>query len=141
MASLTVASTPAPLPPSVVGFGASAVPAKASTARTVVPVARITEPHEQIEPRRQRPQPDRAEREARQPATGRNLPALRAEPAEDERVATNRFLAQLIGQQHGLEAGFGRHRDGAALGSDAYRRAGGEPALYSDQPRLLRITV
>lgn len=34
-----------------------------------------------------------------------------------------------------------QHRDGSILGSDAYRRAGGEPTLYSEQPRILRIAV
>jgi hypothetical protein len=60
--------------------------------------------------------------------------------------ATSAFLAQILGQDQSQDLGSAptagaRHRDGAALGSEAYRRAGGEPVYYSEQPRILRIAV
>jgi len=56
--------------------------------------------------------------------------------------ASSQFLAQIFGQDHGPAGNVvALHRDGATLGSDAYRRAGGEPVIYSEQPRILRIAV
>lgn len=56
--------------------------------------------------------------------------------------ATSQFLAQIIGQDLGPAGNIAvLHRDGASLSSDAYRRAGGEPIIYSEQPRILRIAV
>lgn len=34
-----------------------------------------------------------------------------------------------------------QHRDGAAIGSAAYRRAGGEPQVFSEEPELFRLAV
>lgn len=52
------------------------------------------------------------------------------------------FLVQVLSQDLGPATGpIARHRDGPVLASDAYRRAGGDPALYSEQPQLLRIAV
>ena len=66
-------------------------------------------------------------------------PASSAAPAE---FATSQFLAQILGQDHGPTGNVVTlHRDGASLGSYAYRRAGGEPVIYSEQPRILRIAV
>ncbi len=56
--------------------------------------------------------------------------------------ASTHFLVQMLG--HGADAPadpLAHHRDGAALGSEAYRRAGAEPAHYSERPALFRIAV
>ena len=56
--------------------------------------------------------------------------------------ASTHFLAQMLGQAEGPSgAPFTYHRDGAALGSDAYRRAGAAPPRYSEQPALFRIAI
>ena len=34
-----------------------------------------------------------------------------------------------------------QHRDAAAIGSAAYRRAGGEPQIFSEAPELFRLAV
>lgn len=56
--------------------------------------------------------------------------------------ASIHFLAQVIGQE---EESFGRprayHPDGAALGNDAYRRAGAAPPHYSEQPAVFRVAI
>ncbi len=53
------------------------------------------------------------------------------------------FLTQILGQTAGSEGAQGlRHnRDGPTKGSDAYRRAGGEPAVYPSSPTVFRIAV
>jgi hypothetical protein len=50
-------------------------------------------------------------------------------------------MAQVLNQTWGSgpSAGLPDHRDGAVLGSDAYRRAGGEPALYPTGATLFRL--
>ncbi len=54
--------------------------------------------------------------------------------------ASTHFRVQMLGQ--GAPAGpLAHHRDGAELSSEAYRRAGAEPAHYSEQPALFRIAV
>lgn len=65
-----------------------------------------------------------------------------APAATPDFVGSNLFLAQVLSQKLG-PAGtvVALHRDGPSLGSDAYRRAGGEPVIYSEQPQLLRIAV
>jgi hypothetical protein len=56
--------------------------------------------------------------------------------------ATSPFLAQILGQDLGPAGNVvALHRDGPNLSSDAYRRAGGEPVIYSEEPRILRIAV
>ena len=51
------------------------------------------------------------------------------------------FMAQVLNQAWGggPSAGLPGHLDGALLGSDAYRRAGGEPALYPTGATLFRL--
>ncbi len=57
--------------------------------------------------------------------------------------AATGFLAQVLGQaaESGAHGPLAGHRDGPTLGSEAYRRAGGEPALYSPEPALFRLAV
>jgi len=52
------------------------------------------------------------------------------------------FLVQVFGQdQAPPHIALMEHRDAAVLGSDAYRRAGATPPVYSEQPTLFRIAV
>ncbi len=56
--------------------------------------------------------------------------------------ASTHFLVQMLGQGADAPADpLAHRRDGAALGSEAYRRAGAEPAHYSERPALFRIAV
>ena len=53
------------------------------------------------------------------------------------------FLAQVFGQESGLRdpTPLGGHRDGPSLGSRAYRRAGADPELYSEDSALIRFAA
>lgn len=56
--------------------------------------------------------------------------------------ASIQFLAQAIGQaEQSSGDALAYHRDGAALGSDAYRRAGAAPPHYSEQPVVFRVAI
>ncbi|MHA1153551.1 MAG: hypothetical protein ACTSQ7_12980 [Alphaproteobacteria bacterium] len=56
--------------------------------------------------------------------------------------ASIQFLAQVIGQAEGPSGGLLAYRpDSAALGSDAYRRAGAAPPHYSEQPAVFRVAI
>ncbi len=56
--------------------------------------------------------------------------------------ASTHFLVQMLGQGADAPADpLAHHRDGAELGSKAYRRAGAEPTHYSERPALFRIAV
>ena len=58
------------------------------------------------------------------------------------RFASIQFLAQVIGQAEDSSGGARAfHPDGAALGSDAYRRAGAAPPHYSEQPAVFRVAI
>jgi len=73
----------------------------------------------------------------------RSLPALlpHLEPAPSP-GASSGFLAQFLAQA-GAEAGNAqpRHQGVSAQGSEAYRRAGGQPPLYSEEPIFIRLDV
>ena len=56
--------------------------------------------------------------------------------------ASIQFLAQVLGQAEQPSGGpLAYHPDGAALGSDAYRRAGAAPPHYSEQPTVFRVAI
>ncbi len=56
--------------------------------------------------------------------------------------ASIQFLAQVLGQEEEASSGpLAYHPDSAALGSDAYRRAGAAPPRYSEQPAVFRLAV
>ncbi len=56
--------------------------------------------------------------------------------------ASIQFLAQVLGQAEEPSSGpLAYHPDGAALGSDAYRRAGAAPPHYSEQPTVFRVAI
>lgn len=78
---------------------------------------------------------------ARQPLAS---PPDRQQPAPGFSPATSAaYLAQALGQapDEGSEGPLQRHRDRPSLGSGAYRRAGGEPPIYPEAARLVRLTV
>ena len=53
------------------------------------------------------------------------------------------YLAQLLGQEGAARDGspVTEHRDGPLLGTEAYRRAGADPLLYSEDPEVFRLAV
>lgn len=57
--------------------------------------------------------------------------------------ASATFVAQVLGQASapGHESVLRQHRNGAELGSIAYRQAGGEPDLHPSTAALFRFTV
>ena len=56
--------------------------------------------------------------------------------------ASIQFLAQVIGQSEQPSSGpLAYHPDGAALGSQAYRRAGAAPPHYPEQPTVFRVAI
>ena len=75
-----------------------------------------------------------AERPVRLAGPRRGLPYRGAAPG---------FVAQVLGQASGPQPDqpLLHHRDAPVLGSEAYRRAGGEPALYRSDPALFRLAV
>lgn len=116
--------------------------------RRVSVVQRLAPPREDGRARQPRPHADDSERsrqrdirEVRQLVVHSGAEAI-PQPFGGARFAASRFLVQVLGQGSSPPAGpLSQHRDGAALGSEAYRRAGAEPVHYSEQPTLFRIAV
>ncbi len=86
--------------------------------------------------------------------SGTNLPSGRIDAAGPGKArarhqevggapfASIQFLAQVLGQAEGPSSGpLAYHPDGAALGSDAYRRAVAAPPHYSEQPTVFRVAI
>ncbi len=120
--------------------------------RRVPGIQRIMPPREDARARHSRPAPVDSERsrkhdhrEVRQLVirSGSNdLPQRFSGNFAGADFATTHFLVQILGQGAGTPTGpLAQHRDGAELGSAAYRRAGAEPAHYSERPALFRIAV
>jgi hypothetical protein len=56
--------------------------------------------------------------------------------------ASIQFLAQIIGQSEEPNSGpLAYHPNGAAHGSEAYRRAGAAPPHYPEQPTVFRVAI
>lgn len=118
------------------------------TAKPVQAVTRIPHPRDDILARQPRQEARDGER-SQEGARSRDLvPPKR--PAEREPrhqrggsgLNSSQFLVQVLGQNLGAATGaLSGHRDGSALGSEAYRRAGAEPAVYTDQPTVFRVAV
>ncbi len=75
---------------------------------------------------------------------------LRFLPAPTERATipfvlggSNNFMAQLFAQSEPSDSSgvLLQHRDGPALSSEAYRRAGADPIFYNQEPALFRLAV
>ena len=57
-------------------------------------------------------------------------------------TASSPFVAQLLAQQTASgEPVLAEHRDGPALVSGTYRKAGGDPPLYSPGPAIFRFSA
>ena len=83
-----------------------------------------------------RPQPEAQERH--RAVVPRQTTASQAPRA----AASAPFLVQLIGQDAGKPRVFNaEHRDAASHGSDAYRRAGATPPIYSEQPTVFSVAI
>lgn len=80
--------------------------------------------------------------------------ALAAEPASGRLINFSRlsslpFVVQVLGQQpqagraqtETTQTSLSGHRDAALLGSDIYRRAGGEPEILPDSATFIRLAV
>ncbi|MEE9234127.1 MAG: hypothetical protein V3U28_01640 [Candidatus Acidoferrales bacterium] len=120
--------------------------------RRVPGIQRILPPREDARARQSRPGPVDSERSRKRDL--REVRQLVIRSGSDDlpqrfpgnfagtRFASTHFLVQILGQGAGTPAGpLAHHRDGAELGSEAYRRAGAEPAHYSERPALFRIAV
>lgn len=121
------------LPPEVLNR-----PAEAPRLRPVEPVARV-------QPQQQRASLGAflAQREAASgPASGRRppLPAPTFRPA---RPSSDGFFAQIMSQAADDQRGakISMAAEAAARGHEAYRRAGAEPRLLSEEPELFRIVA
>lgn len=92
-----------------------------------------------------------AERKAAQPGQGQAAQG----PAKGRQVSFSRlssmpFMVQVLGQQSlaakGLQPApqnspLSQHRDGALMGSEIYRKAGGEPELLPEDATFVRFAV
>ncbi len=79
---------------------------------------------------------------------------LRSEAASGRSIGFSRlssmpFMVQVLGQQAGAgrlqaatpQTSLSGHRDAALLGSDIYRKAGGEPEILPDDATFVRLAV
>lgn len=114
----------------------------------VAAVARITHSREDSRARQTHQNSPRGERsqtgeESPQSLSTSLQPASRAAPTPlAQQTAVAQFLAQMLNQDIGpIDTALAEHRDGPALGSTAYRRAGAEPPVYSEQPMLFRVSA
>ena len=94
-------------------------------------------------PKHQRPTPSDI-RKNRETAVGGSMPTGRKATSPPQRSNPSAgFLTQILGQAAGFDGpeALQRHRDGPARGSDAYRRAGGEPEVFPTGPTVFRMAV
>ena len=98
--------------------------------------------HHLVEERRWEEQagPDRqrAIRNDQDPASGRGI--------NFSRLNAMAFVVQVLGQQSqnttaAPQSTLSQHRDGALIGSDIYRKAGGEPELLPEDATFVRIAI
>lgn len=120
-----------------------------STARPVQAVTRIAHPRDDVRTHRRRQGETGDGERSQESARSRDLVSL-ARPARQQPrnpqgragLVEDPFLVQILGQNLNAPAGaLSEHRDGPALGSDAYRRAGAEPEPYPDRPAIFRVAV
>ncbi len=143
--SAGIALTTEPLPSS------RAVVPRAPTRPALPPRAFATDTvaHRQGRPARSQAQPVQQEtdgsgagkppaRPPLAPTSNRQQQAPRPAPA-----SSAGYLAQMLAQAPDgkSEGPLRHHRDGPGLGSAAYRRAGGEPPVYPEAAKLVRLTV
>ena len=145
------------LPVPVAATGAPAVAqTPADAGRQVKPVVPVTPAHYGHAER----QADRGREGASEgSASSQERRLQRHRPAGDEardnkpvsfsRLTSMTFMVQLLGQQTSAgrslaalpQTSLSGHRDAAVMGSDVYRRAGGEPQLLPDGATFVRLAV
>jgi len=94
-------------------------------------------------PKHQRPTPSDI-RKNRETPVGGSMPTGRKATSPPQLSSPSAgFLTQVLGQVAGFDGpeALQRHRDGPAKGSDAYRRAGGEPEVFPTGPTVFRMAV
>ena len=120
-----------------------------STARPVQAVTRIAHRRDDVRTRQHRQGETGDGERSQESARSRDLVSL-ARPARQQprnpqgraSLVEDPFLVQILGQNLNAPAGaLSEHRDGPALASDAYRRAGAEPEPYPDRPAIFRVAV
>ncbi|WP_420345444.1 hypothetical protein [Pelagibius sp.] len=92
--------------------------------------------------------------EGRNGTAGRDRAAAAQEPVKGRLVGFSRlssmpFMVQVLGQQAlaerapatAAQSPLSQHRDGALMGSDLYRKAGGEPEFMPENATLVRFAV
>ncbi len=120
-----------------------------STAKPVQAVTRITHLRDDVRTRQRRQGETGDGERSQESARSRDLVTLARpvwqQPGNPQRGAglvADPFLVQILGQNLNASAGaLSEHRDGPALGSDAYRRAGAEPEPYPEEPAIFRVAV
>lgn len=131
--------------PAVAGTGQSDQGGRSE--RPVPAVARIIDLREEARARQARRDPTsdprRQERQGpRSPPVFARSTAGAGTPLDPASIASADFLAQMLHQASGrAEGGLAGHRDGPLLSSDAYRRAGAQPAFYSTEAKVIRIVA
>ena len=82
-------------------------------------------------------------RDSQQRREAETAPAYDSGPfARRGETASSPFVAQLLAQQTASgEPVLAEHRDGPALVSGTYRKAGGDPPLYSPGPAIFRFSA
>jgi hypothetical protein len=141
--------TPATSPPSAAASPLPGLGRPADSERRDQPVRPVERSHPARPARDGRVErPDGREAGGRQSdtATDRPLQPSRAlVPAPEFQAPESGvtvFLVQVLGQNRGQPGhGLTGHRDAAALGTAAYRRAGGAPPAVSEEPAVLRISA
>ena len=101
--------------------------------------------HERLRARPKHYRPAPADiRKTRETLVGRSIGITRqATNPPQLSIPSAGFLTQILGQATDVDRpeGLQRHRDGPAKGSDAYRRAGGEPVVFPKGPTVFRMAV
>lgn len=141
--------TPAANPPSAAASPLPGLARPADSERRDQPVRPVERSHPARPARDGRVQrPDGREAGGRQSDSATDRPLQRSRslvPAPEFRTPESSvavFLVQVLGQDPGQPAhGLTGHRDAAALGSEAYRRAGGAPPVFPEDPAVLRISA
>lgn len=117
-------------------------------ARPVPAVTRVVGLRDDPHARRPRPESERSQSQRQSPRTAAAPDPAGAQSGATARAparpagSTPQFLTQVFGQDMAHDAdALARRRNGPALGSLAYRRAGGEPVLYSQEPAIFRVAI
>lgn len=92
---------------------------------------------------------DEPEAQAGSSRATRQEASAKERPISFSRLSSMPFMVQVLGQEGraaksatpAAPGGLSEHRDGALMGSDLYRKAGGEPELLPETATLVRFAV